>query len=403
MPPVERKATSVSRKLLTTSGHHARRVVAVATIGCVTATMLAATAGAATRSADRATRDSVTTTGRYGFNHPYAIAADHGDLWIANIKGDSVTEVKATTGAPVRVLRADRYKFHEPDAIAASGGHLFVLNRRGRVTEIEASDGSLVRVIHGAKYGFSRPTALLAHGGNIWVVNTTGDSLTEFSAADGSLVRAIHNPAGNSTRFNRPRAITAAGNHLWVVNQAGGSTKDADAGSLTELDATTGHALGHFAGAKLGLQVPEGVTYDGTHLWVSDSATDHVTELSRSGQLIQVITNQSHNANYGFDGPTAMVASAGMVYVLSPLSNSPMVTEINVANDANGDWFECNTNTPSPQWYNPTGMTTQGGHVWVVSPGTDPNTGEPSNVLVKLDTTPYDSAGDLHIKRFVNG
>lgn len=38
------------------------------------------------------------------FNHPSAITADGTRIWVANTGGDSVTELNAATGLPIRVL-----------------------------------------------------------------------------------------------------------------------------------------------------------------------------------------------------------------------------------------------------------------------------------------------------------
>ena len=53
-----------------------------------------------------------------------------------------------------------------------------------------------------------------------------------------------------------------------------------------------------------------------------------------------------------------------------------MITEVNSAT-AEGDWFECNTNTPDPLFNNPTGLVVAGTDAWIVSPG--------DNTLTELD------------------
>jgi hypothetical protein len=80
-----------------------------------------------------------------------------------------------------------------------------------------------------------------------------------------------------------------------------------------------------------------------------------------------VITNSSNDANYGFDHPTAIVATGSDVYVDSPPGSSPMITEVNASN-SEGDWYECNTNSPDPDFDNPTGLVVSGSDAWVVSP-----------------------------------
>lgn len=60
----------------------------------------------------------------YKFDWPDACALASHDLFVANGKGNSVTELDATTGALVWVISDTAYKFNSPDALASSGGHL---------------------------------------------------------------------------------------------------------------------------------------------------------------------------------------------------------------------------------------------------------------------------------------
>jgi uncharacterized protein YjbI with pentapeptide repeats len=66
--------------------------------------------------------------GSYGFNGPDAIAFDGSHLWVANLNGDSVTELNAADGNWVRTLSGGSYGFSYPEGIASDGSHLWVTN-----------------------------------------------------------------------------------------------------------------------------------------------------------------------------------------------------------------------------------------------------------------------------------
>jgi hypothetical protein len=302
----------------------------------------------------------------YGFNRPMAIAVNGSEILIANNSGNSVTET-TTSGAWIRTLTSATYGFHQPDAIVNYLGNSFVVNHTGSVTEINAASGALVRIISGATYGFSSPTAAKQQGGHIWVVNTGSNSVTEFSATTGAFIRRLTDTSG-SYDFKTPDAITVAGVDLWVTSKTGGSTTNASLGAATEFTAATGAFVRRISTATDGLNKPSGIAFDGTHLWITDAGTNAVTELAASGVLTRIVTNSSLDENYGFDAPTVVVSSAPYVYVVSPPGSSPMVTQI-TASTAEGNWYECNTNTPDPDFVNPTGMIVNAGSVWVVSPG----------------------------------
>jgi len=336
----------------------AATLVAVGLLASVTASAAAANNTGGIRSAS--------TPNHYGFNKPLAIAYNDGHLWIANYGGNSVTEMTAS-GTWVRTVHGPRYGFRSPDAIVSHLGDVFVVNRAGSVTELNATSGSLVRIIGGAKYDFGSPVAAIEQGGNIWVVDVSG-AVTEFSAATGGLIRVLTNKTDARYGFNAPDAIAVAGADIWVTNKTGGSRTDPNAGAATEFVASTGSFVRRVAASADGLETPSGIAFDGTHLWISDAATSSVSELSSTGALVRIVANSSFNDNYGFNAPTVVVASGPDVYVVSPPGASPMVTQINAAT-AEGNWYECNTNTPDPQFNNPTGLVVHGGFVWVVSPG----------------------------------
>jgi hypothetical protein len=305
-------------------------------------------------------------TSSYGFNKPTGIAVNGGHLWIANYGGNSVTET-TSAGQWMRTLQGAQYGFSLPSAVVSYQGYVFVVNRGGSVTELNASTGAVVRVVKGAAYDFNYPTTAVIQSSNVWVADYGGKAVTEFSATTGALIRVLTNAKG-PYGFNVPDAIAVAGSYLWIVNKTGGSATDANAGSLTEVVASTGAFVRRITASADSLKKPSGIAFDGTHLWVSDAVTSTVTELTSAGALVRVISNTSLDQEYGFAAPTEVVASGLYVYVISPPGGSPMVTQITAAT-AEGDWYECNTNVPNPEFNDPTGLVVSGNYVWVVSPG----------------------------------
>jgi len=97
--------------------------------------------------------------------------------------GNSVTELSASTGTLVRVIRGSRYGFDYPDAVASDGTHVWVASMvGGSVTELSTSTGTLVKVIRGRSYGFNNPDAVASDGTHVWVASMVGGSVTELSA-----------------------------------------------------------------------------------------------------------------------------------------------------------------------------------------------------------------------------
>ncbi len=354
-----------------------RPIVCAAAILAAVGAALPLLATSAAAASGRGSGASATLAGRrgIGLDRPTAITVDKGRLWVVDAGSDSVTELSGS-GALIRTVSGPAYDLRQPDAIAGDGADLFVVNHAGSVTEIDQSDGRLVRVVKGALYKFGGPNALVVDGGDVWVVDGSSDRITEFKESTGSMVRVVSDTTNARYGFAGPDAVAAVGADLWVTNATGGSKSDPAAGSVTVLRASTGAFVRRVDASADGLIGPAGVAFDGTHVWVTDSGSYQVTELTDAGKLVQVVTNSSNDADYGFDHPTAVVVHAGFVYVDSPPGTSPMVTEV-TATTAEGNWYECDTNVPDPKFDDPTGIAAEGTHLWVVSPG--------DNMLTELD------------------
>jgi sugar lactone lactonase YvrE len=306
-------------------------LVAAGAVSAVTITLslvwgaLAATSGAA----------SVASRVLAGFYQPSALALDGPDLLVANasagrhtpgVLGNSVSELNATTGAPVRLISGAAYDFDGPDAILTDGTHIFVANggnlgNQGCVTELNAATGALVRVLSGTKFKFSGPEALALAGQGLWVASYGNDSLTELNTSSGALVRVI---SGAGFNLAHPDALAVTGKDLWVANYG--------ANSLTELNASTGALVRVVSSPKPDFASPTALVVSGPDLFVTNAQggpgnEGSVTELKVStGSPMKTITGRA----YGFADPDALAAAGQDIFVANAgtPSNDGSLTEL---------------------------------------------------------------------------
>jgi streptogramin lyase len=164
-------------------------------------------------------------------NGTSGVSIAHGEAWVTNANGNSVSEFNATTGRLVLSIADGTDGLNWPMGVVTQHGDVWIANLYGNsVTELKASDGSLVRVITGD--GLNGPASLAVQGKHIWVTNLFGDSVTELVSRNGSLVRTVKMRADG---FNAPMGIVASGPTVWVANQGGNS--------VTELNALNGSLL----------------------------------------------------------------------------------------------------------------------------------------------------------------
>jgi hypothetical protein len=283
------------------------------------------------------------------FDHPSGLAFANGYLWVTNQAGNSLTEILPAD--PARWV-ATYSGFSSPRAIAAYGTDLFVANGTGSVTEVSAASPSVVRYIAGSAYHFSDPSAVAIAGSTLLVLNSgssgASGSLTEINANTGSLIRVI---AGPSYSFSDPVAMAVAGTHVYVA--------DKGSNDVTDITIASGGLVRVISGA--GLDGPDGAAYDNGYVWVSNSANDSATRITAATDAAA----QYSSGSYGFGSPSAIAASNGYIYVLSPFGSSPMVTKID---DATGTtpWYMCNTNGPY-YFSDLSAVAIANGEVWVAS------------------------------------
>ena len=72
-----------------------------------------------------------------------------------------------------------------------------------------------------------------------------------------------------------PQGVSSDGTHVWVTNSISGDT-------VTELDASTGAYANGTRGSTIGVGNPFSVSSDGTHVWVANYFDSTVTELDAS-------------------------------------------------------------------------------------------------------------------------
>jgi len=144
---------------------------------------------------------------------PHFVTADAHYVWTANgggtpstkLLGGSVTQIEPATGAIIRDIGTKADRFQNIKGIVSDGTHVWVVNgsdyysngRRGNsITELNASTGSLVRVIELHQGIYSSPSGLVSNGTDVWVVDQGGGvsgtgCVIELKASTGAVVRVI--------------------------------------------------------------------------------------------------------------------------------------------------------------------------------------------------------------------
>ena len=243
------------------------------------------------------------------FADPTGVTTDGTDLWVANSESDTVTELSATTGAPVRTITGSAYDFNGPLSILYNDGDVWVESAGtthggvGSISVFSAATGDFIR-------GMTIPEPIVqtdgedtmaADGSRVWLA-TGGDAVVEMGETGSAPVRAL---TAARYHFAGTNGVAVVDGDLWVANYG--------RNSLVEINASTGALIrtvtdevGHpfcVVADKLG------------HLWVSALSHPHVTELSAStGKVLRVL----HGSKFPFVDPTSEWSDGSRVWIADP-------------------------------------------------------------------------------------
>ena len=94
---------------------------------------------------------------------------------------------------------------------------------------------------------------------HLWIANlSTPGSVTEINSSDGSWVQTL---SGGNYGFSKPEQMTFDGSHLWITNT--------DANSVTEISTSDGSWIRTISASAYHFDQPGYITFDGSHIWIA--------------------------------------------------------------------------------------------------------------------------------------
>lgn len=217
-----------------------------------------------------------------GFGGPFGMVYDGQDVWVSNQganntqQGTTVDRIRPSDGKVLETVIVGT----GPSGIAYDGAFVWVANYSSdNVMKIDPRTG-----LTAATYGVNdQPLHLFFDGTHIWVSHVGNQSgVTRIDARTGSILGPI--------LMDPPNKIAYVGSNVWIAN---GSNK------LTVRNAGTGAFVNEYIVGS----APYAVTYDGTHLWVSNVLSDNVMKIDPSnGSILATFYAGPHPRGVVFDG-----------------------------------------------------------------------------------------------------
>jgi len=198
-----------------------------------------------------------------------------------------------------------------PYLVRSDGSDLWVANFGGNVSRVRGSDGKLLETWGGAPGA----SAVLVAMGRIFVTGATDPGqlyLIDPSQPAGAVTTVASNLGTG------PVGIAFDGSRIWTANYQGRSVSIVTPSASPPWSVTT----------VTGFSFPLGALYDGSNVWVTESAAQRLLKLNSSGGILQAVTVGSTPAFPIFDGRNIWVPneSSNSVSVVQAFSGAVVAT-----------------------------------------------------------------------------
>lgn len=236
------------------------------------------------------------------FNHPYGITTDGTNLYVADSGNHTLRKIVISTAAVTTIA--------------------------GQATVPGSADGT------GTAATFNYPHGITTDGANLYVADRFNHTIRRLVLSSGAVstiagqagVAGHADGTGAAATFNYPDGITTDGTNLYVADTSNDTVRKIVIanGVVTTLAGTAtvaGHADG--TGTAATFYGPEGVTTDGTDLYVSDASNQTIRQVVLATGSVTTLAGQATVAGHAdgtgsaatFFRPYGLTTDAVNVYV----------------------------------------------------------------------------------------
>lgn len=260
------------------------------------------------------------------FNLPQGIATDGSNLYVADRNNNTIRKIVIATG--------------EASTLAGSSA-----------VPGDALDGA------GTTARFWEPTGITTDGTNLYVTDTINHTVRKVVIADGAVttlagvvgVSGVADTVGAApATFHYPTGITTDNVNLYVTDSSSNTIRKIviASGEVTTIAGSSAAAAGALdgTGAEALFNHPEGITTDGTHLYVADSFNNTIRKVEIASGVV----------------PTAY-----RVVTLAGSSAAPAGTMDSSAVSSVDDTSKLVIDGKTARFWQPTGITTDGTYLYV--------------------------------------
>jgi hypothetical protein len=291
------------------------------------------------------------------FKNPRGIATDGSNLYVADKNNHTIRKIVISSGAVTTIAgqagnsgsddgTGTEATFNFPDGVTTDGTSLYIADQvNGTIRQLVISTGIVTTI--GGKAGdlrfadgpraearFLEPTDITTDGANLFITDFSSNIIRRMVISTGVVttiagtygVPGSSDGTGAAASFDGPLGITTDGTNLYVADYFNGTIRKIviSTGVVTTIAGTsgvTGAADG--TGVAASFTGPDGITTDGTNLYVTDFENETIRKIVISTGVVTTIAGK--NGFYGaingvgtaavFHRPTNITTDGTSLYV----------------------------------------------------------------------------------------
>ena len=297
------------------------------------------------------------------------------------------------TTSPTSMITAS---FRNPSGITTDGSNFYISDTGNNKIRM-ISSGSVSTLAGSGSAGsadnatgtsatFDNPNGITTDGTNLYVADTLNNKIRQIVIATGAVTTlagsgsagSADNTVGTSATFNHPSGITNDGNSLYVADTNNNKIRviSMATGAVSTLAGSGSTGNTNNTGTLATFNLPWGITTDGTNLYLADTYNHMIRKIVISSAVVTTLAGQgsagyvdSASGTPKFDLPHSITINGTNLYVtdtanqlIRMVTSSGTVTTL--AGTAGSSGSTDSTGTTA-SFYGPTGITTDGYHLYV--------------------------------------
>jgi DNA-binding beta-propeller fold protein YncE len=293
--------------------------------------------------------DGTGTAARFG--QPTGITIDNGNLYVADLRNNIIRQIVIASGVVTTFAGSSMVdgtgttaSFNYPLGITTDGTNLYVAdsdNYMIRQVGIASRVVSTLAGSHlsgstdgiGSASSFSQPLGITTDGTNLYVTDGGHSTIRKIVISTGMVTTLAGSGTwgsadgiGTSASFNGPWGITTDGTNLYVADSGSNTIRQIviSTGAVTTLAGSVTAGLADGTGTLASFNVPQGITTDGTNLYVADAANNKIRKIVIATGVVSTFAG---SGTYGGADGTGIAASFNGIEGIASDGSNLFVTD----------------------------------------------------------------------------